>query len=624
MAVPKNARLAIDLLVLLIAFVASYLLRYAGEVPAHAVTQLAAVLPGVVVLEVLLLRRHRVHRQSWRHVSLEDAWAIGRGIAEASAVMLLGRLAAELAMQARSQDVLGVVPIGVVAANAAFAVLGLIAVRAVHRVRIEQAFTRVRPMSGARQRTVLIGAGRAGIAVARELRSRPDLGLQAVAFVDDDRAKVGMRIQGLEVAGTTEDLARVVEQYDAEMAVICIASAVGADIRRIVLQCDQLGLRTQIVPGVHELVGGQVDISALRPINPEDLLGRDPVRLDLAGITPLVRSEVVLVTGAGGSIGGELSRQLAALDPIELVLVERSESALWAIEKDLAHQFPGVRLHAYLADAGDQERMDLILLEHRPSIVYHAAAYKHVPLVEANPVEAVRNNAVATHTLVHSCHQHGVGRFVLISTDKAVEPTSVMGMTKLLSEWIVDDVARSTGRAYVAVRFGNVLDSSGSVVPVFREQISRGGPVTVTHPDMTRYFMTIPEACRLVLQASALGGSGDVFVLDMGEPVRIADLAEQLIRSSGLVPHEDIEIVFTGTRPGEKLSESLTAEHEVLAPTEHPKIRHISASTVSSPLTNEVIDELRVLRDPHAVLRLLKELIPGGTAEDARPSSWVG
>ncbi len=450
--------------------------------------------------------------------------------------------------------------------------LGLVGVRAAWRLRGEVRDRRKRAVEGVRHRVLLIGAGEAGVLVAREIANRPDLGLQPVGFIDDNRHKIGTSIGGLQVLGRTQDLREIAERKRAKRALITIANASGQEIRRITELCRVAGLETKIIPGIYEIVGEKVNLSRIREIAIEDLLGREPVNLDEEIIGSTIRSRVVLITGAGGSIGSELCRQVCRFGPERLVLVERFENALFEIHRELASAFPHVPIEPRVGDVCDRSRMEQLFEASKPAVVFHAAAHKHVPMMEWNPGEAVKNNIGGTRTIADLADRFGVERFVLISTDKAVNPSSVMGATKRVAEIYLQALSQRSSTRFVTVRFGNVLGSAGSVIPIFRDQIARGGPVTVTHPDMFRYFMTIPEASQLVLQAGAMGQGGEIFILDMGDPVRILDLARDLIALSGLRPSDDIEIRFSGVRPGEKLMEELSTDVEHADKTKHPKV----------------------------------------------------
>ncbi len=422
-----------------------------------------------------------------------------------------------------------------------------------------------------RRRLVLVGAGDTGESLLRQIaRSMP--AVEPVGILDDDTRKHGMSIHGVPVLGSTDDAPRWLRQLNASEVVIAAPSATGKQMRRILdlVQVDGVTVRT--VPSMGQLMDGRVSVSQIRQVAIEDLLGRDPVELDTDRISDMVRGEVVLVTGAGGSIGSELCRQVARFRPRRLILLEQAENALYHVHQELEKTFPKVELLPRICNVTDRTRLDLVFGETRPSVVLHAAAHKHVPMMEWNPGEAIKNNVGGTLALSDAAHDHEVDRFVMISTDKAVNPTSVMGCTKRIAELYVQSQAERSRTTFVTVRFGNVLGSNGSVIPLFQKQIERGGPVTVTHPDMQRYFMTIPEASQLVLQAGAMGASGEIYVLDMGEPVRITQLAEDLIRLSGLQPGKDIEVVYTGLRPGEKLFEELSIDDENARKTQHPKI----------------------------------------------------
>jgi FlaA1/EpsC-like NDP-sugar epimerase len=431
------------------------------------------------------------------------------------------------------------------------------------------------------QRVLIAGAGEAGALILRELRANPQTGLIPVGFVDDDSHKQGMLIQRVRVLGRCESIPSLVREHRIDQVIIAMPSASGSAVREIVDVCEQAGVRARIIPGMYELLSGAASIGQLRDVQIEDLLRREPVHTDTAQVAALISGRRVLVTGAGGSIGSELCRQIVRCEPAELIILGHGENSVFDIHNELLrsrgaeeHGSGRNTLHItpVIADIRDADRLAAVFAAHRPEIVFHAAAHKHVPLMEDNLEDAVTNNVLGTRRLVEASINTDVEHFVLVSTDKAVNPSSVMGATKRVAELIVQEAARRTGRAFVAVRFGNVLGSRGSVVPFFQHQIAAGGPVTVTHPEVKRYFMTIPEAVQLMLQAAALGCCGEVFVLDMGEPVRIADLARDLIRLTGLEPGRDIAIRFTGLRPGEKLFEELFGAEEAYGRTQHEKI----------------------------------------------------
>lgn len=463
---------------------------------------------------------------------------------------------------------------------------------------------------------LVVGAGNAGLMIVREMQHNPQLGMEPVGFIDDDPTKQEMHIHGIPVLGDRSAIARVVQSYKVRRVIIAMPTAPGKVIREIVTICEEVEVETRTIPGIYELLDGTVGVRQLREVKIEDLLRRDPVQINAADLQNLLRGRRILVTGGGGSIGSELCRQIAQFQPAQLILLDQFENNVFYISNELQHHFPTLPLAPVIANIRDRAHLDAIYRKHRPEIIFHAAAHKHVPLMEHNACEAILNNVVGTRNLVELAAEHGVEQFVMISTDKAVNPTSVMGVSKRCAERIVQRVARTSGRPYVAVRFGNVLGSSGSVVPLFKQQIAAGGPVTVTHPDMYRYFMTIPEAVQLVLQAAALGNEGEIFVLDMGDPVRILDLARDLISLSGLHPDEDIEIVFTGLRPGEKLVEELSIEGEKHQRTLHEKIFVLKDDLRHHEDEAEVLQQIERLiavaqsRDDQALRPLLRLAVP--------------
>lgn len=479
--------------------------------------------------------------------------------------------------------------------------------------------TRVKQGISRRTRTIvrpvlIVGAGQAGKSIAHEIQDNPQLGLDVVGFLDDDPAKSGIKILGIPVLGSLSTLPRIIASHNIQQVIIAMPTAPGKVVRNIKAICETHQVQTRIIPGLYELIDGTVDIHKLRDVKIEDLLRREPIQSDIAPVKGLLSGKRVLVSGGGGSIGSELCRQIASCSPERLMILDHAENSLYYILNELQARFPALTLDSAIADIRNRSDLDKIYRTFQPDVLFHAAAHKHVPLMEANPSEAVTNNVKGTRNLVELAAIHGVEQFVMISTDKAVNPTSVMGATKRTAERIVQSVAKATGRPYVAVRFGNVLGSSGSVVPLFQQQIAAGGPVTVTHPDMTRFFMTIPEAVQLVLQAATLGKGSEVFVLDMGEPVKIVDLAHDLITLSGLRPGEDIEIAITGMRPGEKLYEELVSTGEIYVPTRHAKIRMLRDTNGFNPTTLLAnVDRLVAAaeaRQDEGIRPLLKGIVP--------------
>lgn len=485
--------------------------------------------------------------------------------------------------------------------------------------RLRQRLQHIRPPRNAR-RAVVVGAGQAGLAVVEEMQRRSHLGLLPVAFLDDDPEKQHKRIRGVPVLGGLDQLEPVVRETGARQVVIAMPTAPGEVIRRVVVRCRQLNVEVRTIPGIHELLNGKVRLSQLRPVRIEDLLRREPVRIDLEGVRRLLQGRTILITGAGGSIGSELCRQILLAAPRKIVLLGHGENSIFKILNELewikANRagLSSVELLPVIADVRDRERILSIFRRFLPDFVFHAAAHKHVPLMELNPAEAIDNNVAGTKNVVEAAETVDVEGFVLISTDKAVRPTNIMGATKRIAEYLVLRAARRTGKPYMAVRFGNVLGSRGSVLLVFQEQIERGGPVTVTHPEVRRYFMSIPEAVQLVLQALVLGKGGEIFVLKMGEPVRILDMARQLIELHGMIPDKDIKITFTGLRPGEKLFEELFIPGEQYDETahEHIFIAHNASEFVPEGLEVLIESLLQAARNEDAarIRQLLARLIP--------------
>ncbi len=620
----RTSQFLIDVAVLMLAFWLAMLIRFDWAVPSVMLRKLLIVLPYVVLLQYAFLSAFGITRFSWRFISLRDVVRIFAAVASASAVLVAFRLLSPALVDRFPLFRYGIVPLGVLLGNFVLALLGLAGVRALRRLIGERAASKLHGQRGEdrHEPTLLIGAGQGGVLVAQEIRRRPDLGILPVAFVDDDPVKQGAVIHGIKVMGTTADLERLAERFGVTEALITISSAPGTAIRRITERCSEAGLKAKIVPGTYQIVGGRVNLARIRDVAIEDLLRREQVELDSELVADVIRGQPVMVTGAGGSIGSELCRQVSAYRPSRLVLVERSENALFEIHSELKNRFDDVEVVPRIADVTDVPRITEIFRAQRPMIVFHAAAHKHVPMMEWNPAEAVKNNILGTRIVADLSDELAVERFVMVSTDKAVNPTSVMGATKRAAELYVQALSKASATHFATVRFGNVLGSAGSVIPIFRRQIRDGGPVTVTHPDMTRYFMTIPEAVQLVTQAAALSHGGETFILDMGPPVRILDLAHDLIRLSGLEPEKDIEIRFTGMRPGEKLFEELSMTSEGLERTAHPKIFTGSYASPHLPAFRAQFESIGSLCEggaPDDIRRSLARLVP--EYADAAPDS---
>jgi FlaA1/EpsC-like NDP-sugar epimerase len=609
----KRVQYILDVTMLSAAFLLAYMLRFDFLVPSEYRVRALTQLVLVVFIQFGALLMVGVYKFIWRYISVSEAQVYLKAVLLATIPVLLARL-----VLPESYELLQV-PLSITIMNTALAFGGLLCLRVSRRIVYEryQKQQNIKAIAGngwgGGSRVLLVGAGRAGVMTSREVLGRGDMNLDIRGFVDDDPRKHGAMINGIRVLGATADLPRLVKLERIDHVVISIAQASRADFGRILEICKQIPIKTRVVPGLYEIVQGSVEISRIRDVQIEDLLGREQVYLDEKSLKDFLQDKVVMVTGAGGSIKSELARQVARHAPSSLILVERSEFALYNIDREMREKHPGVNHLAMLADLGDNVRMRRIFREHRPDVVLHAAAHKHVPMMEFNCTEAIKNNVLVTKQVGELAGEFGVKGFVLISTDKAVRPTSVMGASKRLAELVVQDLNDKYSTRYVAVRFGNVIGSTGSVIPLFREQILKGGPVTVTHPDMVRYFMTIPEAAQLVLQAGAIGDGGEILVLDMGEPVRIVNLANDLITLSGLRPNEDIDIVFTGAREGEKLFEELGMTNEKMIRTWHPKIFVGRISGYPSDLVHEALTRLAELlkfEREDEIRRYLNELLP--------------
>ncbi len=618
----KSLQILIELLVLGGSFALACLLRFDFNVPSDEVPTLIAQGAVVVAIQNLVLRAFGANRFIWRYTSTQDARVIGYALITVC-LLLLGVRSIHVIFPQEA-----VVPISIAILDLLIAFVGVLGVRMVRRELYERSKRSPNDLL-ARKRVILVGAGQAGVMTLAEIKRRGDIDIDVRAFVDDDTSKHGAIINGVRVAGSTVDLPELVKKLDIDHVIISIAQASRSEFQNLLKTCQEIPIKVRTIPGLYELLQGNVTVSRIRNIEVEDLLGREAVNIDHEGMTDFLKNKTVMVTGAGGSIGSELVRQLGKFGVRRLVLVERSEPALFQIEQEVLAAVEGsTEVDAAIADITDIERMNNLFVRFRPQVVFHAAAHKHVPLMERNASEALKNNVLGTNIVADLAGRYNSEAFVLISSDKAVFPTSIMGATKRLAEIVIQHMDRKYNTRFVAVRFGNVIGSNGSVIPTFREQIKRGGPVTVTHPEMTRYFMTIPEASQLVLQAGAIGNGGEIMILDMGKPVRILDLARETIKLSGLMPDEDIEIKFTGMRPGEKLEESLSSDTEKLLKTVHPKIFIGKISPYPSLKINEIlkaIPGLCLAEDQGKMRRLISQWLPESklanvVTEDRKPT----
>jgi FlaA1/EpsC-like NDP-sugar epimerase len=608
-------QVAADALLVALAFFLAFQLRFLDEPHGwpHRYQVLFAQSVGFVVVgKLIVFAGFGLYQKWWRYVSGRDFLLIFRAVAVASAILVV--------LFAVAKPFPHTLPRAVEVTDFVLTMMLIAGARLAVRLIVE------RPSRGARvpkSEVLVIGAGSGGQMVVRELQLNPNLGATAIGFIDDDPRKRGMRMLGLKVLGSTEEIAKILDETEPDEVVIAIPSAPGTLRGQVVAACRDREIPVRTLPTVFELLRGGVQLNKqLREVRVEDVLGRDPIVRELDRVGAYLRDRIVLVTGAGGSIGSELCRQIAQVKPRLLVMLDHAEDNLFEIDREMVEERHCTNVESVLADCKEPHRMLETMQRFKPDVVFHAAAYKHVPLMEANPLEAIRNNAIATRVTAETAAASKVERFVLISTDKAVNPKTVMGASKAMAEWIVESAGNShPGTRFASVRFGNVLASSGSVVPIFRGQIERGGPITVTHPEMTRYFMTIPEAVQLVIRAGDIGaGKGEVFVLDMGEPVKIVDLAHNMIRLAGYEPEQDIAVEFTKPRPGEKLHEELFGDAELPQPT---AARRINRAVRQRPLDSEWVEstlnsleQLVLAGDEANLAERVVELIaaPGGDA----------
>lgn len=576
-----TAKICVDLFLTITASFLAFWIRLDGTVMSY-LPSIRIYMTGSVIIKVFLLLNFKTHKQFWRHSSMEDLLDLIKicGIFVMLQSTLFFLLGSNMKIP-RSIPILDGITMLVLMGS----------LRMVWRLYNER--DHYFGKRGNLKNILIVGAGDAGTMIAKEMLKHPESGMVPVGYLDDDVSKHKLNIMGLPVFGPIDDLPNMVKGRNINEILIALPSVSGDITRRIVDLAQGPKIPYRIMPGLHELVSGKVKISSIRNVEVEDLLKRDPVSLDIEDIAGYLNNKVVMITGAGGSIGSEIVRQVARFNPKRIILLGRGENSLFNIENKLKKNSPETPFSTVVCDVRYKEKVKKVFLNYKPQVVFHAAAHKHVPMMETNADEAILNNVGGTKNLVELSLEYKVQHFVNISTDKAVNPTSIMGASKRTSEMIVRKGAALAreGQSFISVRFGNVLGSRGSVIPMFKEQIINGGPVTVTHPDMTRYFMTIPEAAQLVLQAGGMNGNGTVYVLDMGEPVKIIDLAKDLIRLSGFEPHVDIEIIYSGIRPGEKLYEELLTAEEGTQATKHDKIFFAK----SPPLPSQLDDRLEEL-----------------------------
>lgn len=564
-----------------------------------------------LIIKLIVFGLYKQYHGWWRYVAISDLIGILRASLVSTLIIVgLWWVTLNIPSVRRQFQNIARVGQGVFMADLFITFLLLAGLRMLTRLYYEEFLT----IEDRRlKRFLIIGAGDAGEALLREIHRMSVAQYEVIGFIDNDAAKQGFNIHGIPVIGTVEQLPEICKNRNIEEIAIAMPSATHQQLRRVIQVCEGTKIRFRTVPSITDIASGKFRVSQIRDVDINDLLGRETVELDLDLIEDYVKDKIILVTGAGGSIGSEMSRQVCNFAPKLLLLVEQAENPLFEIERELRMQFPQVPIKAIICNITDKIRVEEIFERYKPEVVIHSAAHKHVPLMELNPGEGIKNNVVGTQVVGDAADNHGSANFVMISTDKAVNPTSLMGSSKRVAEMYIQDLNRTSKTRFVTVRFGNVLGSNGSVVPIFKNQIAQGGPVTVTHPEMKRYFMTIPEASQLVLQAAAMGKGGEIFVLDMGEAVKIVDLARELITLSGFRPGEDIEITYTGQRPGEKLFEELSIKGEDMQLTRHPKIGIWKNIPVDREKLRNSIKELvstAQRQDYNEITRKIKELVP--------------
>jgi FlaA1/EpsC-like NDP-sugar epimerase len=606
------------------AYLLAHIFRFEGDIPPETWINIKKSFPFILCFKLLIFNYYGLYRGMWRYTSLFDLFNGLKATLVASAGIIFAILfISGFSGYSRSVFIL----------DWMLTFIFIVGVRIAIRIILAEGPWNWRQIASgssllahrgekAKKRLIIVGAGKAGEKILREIQENRDLGYQVIGFLDDDHRKSGRKIHGIPIWTDISGIRGVAAREAIDEILIAAPSASGPQMRRIIEACETTGLKFRTTPSLGELINGKVSFSAVREVSFEDLLGRAPIDLDMSRIGEYLRGKAVLVSGAGGSIGSELCRQITHFSPHNLILLDNTENNLFHLEMEFRQRFPETPITPILADVQHLESLNKIFCESRPQVVFHAAAYKHVPIVELNPWEGILNNVIGTKNIAETAYQFGTERFIMVSTDKAVRPSSVMGATKRVAEMITASYASKSSARFLSVRFGNVIGSEGSVVHLFSKQIQRLGPVTVTHPDVTRYFMTIPEASKLILQAGALGKGGEIFVLNMGTPIKIVDMARDLIRLSGFKPDTDIEIEFTGLRPGEKLHEELITEGEGIVRTTHNKIFVLNGNGFKPDWLFERIEELQTLahqQNAQSIKEKLQEIIPEYQPCDLNP-----
>jgi len=594
----RKILLILDLVLINLALLISFMIRFEGMISSYIDIRYFYI---ISIVSLIVLYFSNLYKTIWKYASISELLTIIKTSLVLNILFLITIYFVNLA-----------IPRSVILINFMTIIILMGGFRFTLRIIKEYSIRRNTSKSNKRLKALIVGAGDAGEIIVREMNKHHELDIEIIGLIDDDPAKQNLKIHGYPVLGTTKDIPKLIKKYDIYEVIIAIPSADGSTIRKIYELSNQKSVGVKIVPGVFEILNGDVDLIQIRDVKVNDLLKREPVDLKAEKITEYITEKTVLVTGGSGSIGSELCRQIAQFNPKQLIILDINENSIYFIKLELENKYPNLNFETIVGSIRDQDKLEQVFKHYQPDVVFHAAAHKHVPLMEDSPEEAVKNNILGTKKLVEKADKFMVKRFVFISTDKAVNPTNVMGASKRVAEMIIQHFNSKSKTKFMAVRFGNVLGSKGSVIPIFKKQIENGGPITVTHAEIKRYFMTIPEAAQLVIQAGTLGNGGEVFVLDMGKPVKIIDLAEDLIRLSGLKPYEDIDINIIGLRPGEKLYEELLVKNEKSIPTKHERIFINDLEIVESKkLINkvEMLKEAAAKGDRNQIITILVSLL---------------
>ncbi|MFZ5989350.1 MAG: polysaccharide biosynthesis protein [Bacillota bacterium] len=595
-----NGLIVIDIILIVASILIAYTLRFDGSIPYEFSRHVFKLIIAAILVKTIVFSIFRLYNSLWRYAGAYEMALIFSASTVSNIVMISYVYLSQTAVP-RSIFLIAIL-------TDSFLVGGIRFAYRVFRRVVRGEIIRI----GNSKRVLIIGGGDAGAIIVKELKMHPELKSTPVAIIDDDRFKIGKKLNGVPIVGSTKNVLNVVEKRQIDEIIIAMPSASNKIINDIFTECSKTHCKVKILPSVSQLIDESVVIQKIRDVDIEDLLGREPVNLDIEEVSSYIKGQVVLVTGGGGSIGSELCRQIAGFSPKQLVILDNYENNAYEIQNELLYKFPDLSIETVIANIRENNRIESVFKRYKPDVVFHAAAHKHVPLMEANPGEAIKNNVFGTLNVAECADKYNVKRFVLISTDKAVNPTNIMGATKRIAEMIIQGLNRNSKTEFVAVRFGNVLGSNGSVIPLFKKQIEQGGPVTVTHPDVTRFFMTIPEAVQLVIQAGAMAKGGEIFVLDMGEPVKICDLARNLIKLSGFEPDVDIKIEYTGLRPGEKLYEELLLNEEGLESTKCNKIFIAKPIYIDLALLIRELDCLKdiVMTNSEGISDYVKLIVP--------------